>query len=206
MSLFSSLSVSASGMAAQRARAELLAENLANAETTRTPDGGPYRRKDAVFTSEPVAAEFSSIFAAELGHATSHMVVSNYDSFLDPRSWPDANEIEKLRATYGWEVRETPEWAPHGHPLGVTQRAPKRARAQVRRNKKRSGAPGGIRTPDPQVRSLMLYPAELPARVERRYRSATRSAPRAPRCGPRGARCAAPGSTRVAVPTGRRAR
>ncbi len=46
MSLFSLLSVSASGMSAQRARAELLVENLANAETTRTPEGGPYRRKD----------------------------------------------------------------------------------------------------------------------------------------------------------------
>jgi flagellar basal-body rod protein FlgC len=68
MSLFSSLSVSASGMAAQRTRAELLAENLANAETTRTPDGGPYRRKDVVFTSEAVPAEFSSILASELGH------------------------------------------------------------------------------------------------------------------------------------------
>ena len=40
MSLFSLLSVGASGMAAQRTRAELLVENLANAETTRTPDGG----------------------------------------------------------------------------------------------------------------------------------------------------------------------
>jgi len=48
MSLFSVLSVSASGMAAQRLRAELLTENLANAETTRTPEGGPYRRKDVV--------------------------------------------------------------------------------------------------------------------------------------------------------------
>ena len=55
MSLFSVLSVSASGMAAQRARAELLVENLANAETTRTPEGGPYRRKDAVFASAPAA-------------------------------------------------------------------------------------------------------------------------------------------------------
>jgi flagellar basal-body rod protein FlgC len=44
MSLFSLLSVSESGMTAQRARAELLVENLANAETTRTPEGGPYRR------------------------------------------------------------------------------------------------------------------------------------------------------------------
>ncbi len=49
MSLFSVLSISASGMAAQRARAEVVAENLANADTTRTPDGGPYRRRDVVF-------------------------------------------------------------------------------------------------------------------------------------------------------------
>src|SRR5258705_1855799 len=62
MSLFSVLSVSASGMAAQRARAELLVENLANAETTRTPEGGPYRRKDAVFESATTSSPFSSVF------------------------------------------------------------------------------------------------------------------------------------------------
>jgi flagellar basal-body rod protein FlgC len=69
MSLFSSLSVSASGMSAQRTRAELLVENLANAETTRTPDGGPYRRKDAVFTSSNVTSEFASEFDAQLNGA-----------------------------------------------------------------------------------------------------------------------------------------
>jgi flagellar basal-body rod protein FlgC len=53
MSLFSSLEVSASGMAAQRLRVELLVQNIANSETTRTPEGGPYRRRDAVFVSEP---------------------------------------------------------------------------------------------------------------------------------------------------------
>ncbi len=52
MSLFSALSVSASGMAAQRTRAALLVENIANSETTRTPEGGPYRRKDAIFSSD----------------------------------------------------------------------------------------------------------------------------------------------------------
>jgi flagellar basal-body rod protein FlgC len=67
MSLFSAISIGASGMAAQRARAELLVENLANAETTRTPDGGPYRRKDVVFESAPVSPPFSSIFDAESG-------------------------------------------------------------------------------------------------------------------------------------------
>lgn len=66
MSLFSAIAVSASGMAAERTRAELLVENLANAETTRTPDGGPYRRKDAVFASQPVTASFGSLFEAHL--------------------------------------------------------------------------------------------------------------------------------------------
>jgi flagellar basal-body rod protein FlgC len=67
MSLFSLLSVSASGMAAQRVRAELLTENLANSETTRTPEGGPYRRKDAVFSSAGAASPFSAVFQQALG-------------------------------------------------------------------------------------------------------------------------------------------
>jgi flagellar basal-body rod protein FlgC len=66
MSLFSAIAVSASGMAAQRTRAELLVENLANAETTRTPQGGPYQRKDAVFASEPMAPSFASLFESRL--------------------------------------------------------------------------------------------------------------------------------------------
>lgn len=66
MSLFSAISVSASGMAAQRSRAELLVENLANVETTRTPQGGPYRRKDAVFAAAPAESPFVSVFANQL--------------------------------------------------------------------------------------------------------------------------------------------
>ncbi len=67
MSLLSALSISASGMSAQRQRTELLVENLANSDTTRTQEGGPYRRKDAVFTSDPSAADFSSMFESEMG-------------------------------------------------------------------------------------------------------------------------------------------
>jgi flagellar basal-body rod protein FlgC len=63
MSLFSAISVSASGMEAQRVRAELIAGNLANADTTRTPEGGPYRRRDAVFTSAPVEGSFAGTLA-----------------------------------------------------------------------------------------------------------------------------------------------
>jgi flagellar basal-body rod protein FlgC len=69
MSLFSLLSVGASGMSAQRARAELLVENLANAETTRTPEGGPYRRKDAVFETRTVDSPFASVFSSEMQSA-----------------------------------------------------------------------------------------------------------------------------------------
>src|SRR5215475_2002284 len=71
MSLLSALSVSASGMSAQRQRTELLVENLANSDTTRTPEGGPYRRKDAIFTSDPGAAQFSSLFENEISSTNS---------------------------------------------------------------------------------------------------------------------------------------
>ncbi len=67
MSLFHVMSVSASGLAAQRARAQSIVQNLANSETTRTPEGGPYRRKDVVFAPEAQISPFSSVFRAELG-------------------------------------------------------------------------------------------------------------------------------------------
>ena len=68
MSLFGAIAVSASGMEAQRTRAELITENLANADTTRTPEGGPYRRKDAVFTTAPAGSTFSeALFSAQTG-------------------------------------------------------------------------------------------------------------------------------------------
>jgi flagellar basal-body rod protein FlgC len=66
MSLFSALSVSASGMSAQRTRAALLVENIANSETTRTAGGGPYRRKDAIFSSDPAGSAFASELDAQL--------------------------------------------------------------------------------------------------------------------------------------------
>jgi flagellar basal-body rod protein FlgC len=76
MSLFSSIGVSASGMAAQKTRAELLVENLANSETTRTPEGGPYKRKDAVFASTAQTSPFSAIFQTEMGTGVEGVEVS----------------------------------------------------------------------------------------------------------------------------------
>jgi len=54
MDLFTAMEVSASGLAAQRTRMNVASSNLANASTTRTADGGAYRRKNVVLTSQPV--------------------------------------------------------------------------------------------------------------------------------------------------------
>ena len=51
MNLFAMLDLSASAMTAERQRAEVVASNMANTETTPTPDGGPYQRKLVVFQS-----------------------------------------------------------------------------------------------------------------------------------------------------------
>lgn len=51
MSMFTALEVSGSALGAERQRAEVVAANMANAETTRTPEGGPYKRKEVVFAS-----------------------------------------------------------------------------------------------------------------------------------------------------------
>jgi flagellar basal-body rod protein FlgC len=83
MSLLSALSVSASGLTAQRTRAELLVENLANSETTRTPEGGPYRRKDAIFSSAPQSSPFSAEFQREMGSYSNGVEVS--DIYEDQR-------------------------------------------------------------------------------------------------------------------------
>jgi flagellar basal-body rod protein FlgC len=76
MSLFSVLSVSASGLAAQRTRAELLVQNLANSETTRTPEGGPYRRQDAIFQTAPQTSPFSAVFQTEMAQGVNGVEVS----------------------------------------------------------------------------------------------------------------------------------
>ena len=52
MSMFSAFNVNASGMTAQRYRMDIIAENVANANTTRTANGTPYRRKVVTFETQ----------------------------------------------------------------------------------------------------------------------------------------------------------
>ncbi|MGA8729363.1 MAG: flagellar basal body rod protein FlgC [Terracidiphilus sp.] len=61
MSLFDMLSISASALSAERQRAEVTSANLANAETTHTDSGGPYVRKEVVFSASN-ASPFRSVF------------------------------------------------------------------------------------------------------------------------------------------------
>ena len=49
MGLFSSINVAASGLTAQRTRLDVISNNIANADTTRTPEGGPFRRSRVIF-------------------------------------------------------------------------------------------------------------------------------------------------------------
>lgn len=62
--------ISASGLRAQRLRMDVIAANLANAESTRTPEGGPYKRRDVVLEALPGGARFADL----LGEATGSSV------------------------------------------------------------------------------------------------------------------------------------
>lgn len=64
MSMFGGLEISASGLTAERLRMDVAAENLANAQTTRGADGGPYRRKSVVLEQAG-----GSGFGAQLNNA-----------------------------------------------------------------------------------------------------------------------------------------
>jgi len=125
MSLFSSLSVSASGMDAQRQRAEILVENLANADTTRTAEGGPYKRKDVVFETSAASSPFSSMLQSAMDGEASGVSVgqvitddrpgerrympghpdADKDGYVSyPRVNPAEDMVDLLGASRGYEA------------------------------------------------------------------------------------------------------
>lgn len=68
MSIFNAFGINASGMTAQRYRMDIISENVANANTTRTEDGTPYRRKVVTFQQR---GERVGSFSSFLGRASS---------------------------------------------------------------------------------------------------------------------------------------
>ena len=65
MNFLSAMATSSSGMSAQRFRMNILAANIANAETSRTPEGGPYRRRDVIFGALPAPRTFEEELRAQ---------------------------------------------------------------------------------------------------------------------------------------------
>ena len=66
MSIFSSFGINASGLTAERFRMDIISENIANANTTRTEDGTPYVRKIVTFQEKnKTGATFNSILASQ---------------------------------------------------------------------------------------------------------------------------------------------
>lgn len=99
MNLFGMMEVSASALAAERLRAEIATSNLANAESTRTPEGGPYQRREVVLASRrpafalTLAASGGAIHSAASGGVQVRSVVTDKAAPLmryEP-SHPDAN-------------------------------------------------------------------------------------------------------------------
>ncbi len=96
MDIFTSMKISASALKAQRIRMNAISSNLANIETTRTPDGGPYRKREVVFTSTQQG--FAEQLDSRMSDAVQGVKVAQVQaSSLPPRivydpSHPDANE------------------------------------------------------------------------------------------------------------------
>lgn len=83
MNFIDALHTSASGLTAQRLRMNVVSSNLANSNTTRTAEGGPYKKKNIVFASQPLRTDFQNMVQSHLkGKLTEVKVVGIVD---DPR-------------------------------------------------------------------------------------------------------------------------
>lgn len=80
MSLLSAIEISSTGLTAQRQRMEVISSNLANANTTRTEEGGAFRRKDLVFQATSVEHPFSAALSTAFDEAaTGVQVIGIYE-------------------------------------------------------------------------------------------------------------------------------
>ena len=98
--------IAASGMAAQRLRVQLIAANVANSETTRTPEGGPFRKKDAVFQ---VASMGKTVDGMDMTGVQVSEVITSSEPFItryEPNhpdadaegivQYPNVNPVEEM--------------------------------------------------------------------------------------------------------------
>lgn len=110
LGVFSAMDIAASGLSAERTRMNTIASNLANAQTTRTAEGGPYKRVDPVFEAialdkmralSPSERSVSMVQVSEIAQdqRPGHMVYSpghpdaNADGYLE---YPNVNIVEEM--------------------------------------------------------------------------------------------------------------
>jgi len=94
MDFFTAFNISASGLSAQRVRLNTISSNLANINTTKTPEGGPYRRKDVVFTAVEEKNSFNKILKEKVNAVKVDKIIEDQRPFkfvYDPYH-PDANK------------------------------------------------------------------------------------------------------------------
>jgi flagellar basal-body rod protein FlgC len=97
MDFFSAMDISSSALTAERTRMNLISGNLANANSTRTPEGGPYKRKDAVFSATPVGSTFNRALNSAAGQQARQVEITEIVEDKNPPRMqyepghPDAN-------------------------------------------------------------------------------------------------------------------
>ncbi|MFT4572754.1 MAG: flagellar basal-body rod protein FlgC [Candidatus Binatia bacterium] len=94
MTLGNIMDIASSGLMAQRTRITLTASNIANAETTRTEQGGPYRRRDPVLRDESVGGPFANHLEREMRAVKVTRVLEDDRDFISKiqPGHPDADE------------------------------------------------------------------------------------------------------------------
>ena len=97
MNMFSVFDINASGLTAQRFRMDIISENVANAQTTRTADGTPYRRKVVTFEQKGSQTPFSRVLNKHFDKYSGEGVRVYEDTWTEMKlvydpSHPDANE------------------------------------------------------------------------------------------------------------------
>jgi flagellar basal-body rod protein FlgC len=98
MDFLSSLRISASALEAHKKRMATISSNLANTQTTRTAEGGPYRKREVVFEAEPAHEKFSELLEGEIKgnlqkvHASEIVKADNPPLLRYEPGHPDANE------------------------------------------------------------------------------------------------------------------
>ena len=128
MDFFDALNTSSAALSAQRLRMNLISGNLANINTTRTQEGGPYRRKEAVFAAQPLTQPFAEILADRQNKHLSTVKVAGVIEDQNPPvmkydpGHPDADEngyvampninlmeemVNMISATRGYEANVT---------------------------------------------------------------------------------------------------